>query len=159
MQIFICFATWRVSFCDDGRPLDASNLSFTYQNPLSRAARTAGGVDVAIRVIAIGDEGRDHLKILKKIARGKPALHSTNHALPMFQQLVFEDIVFGVFPKIGARIFDMVGRWAKNSVGDVLEMVMQMLEVPPVLPNSLIYVSIWHYRVLPSSMTDVSPIV
>jgi len=77
----------------------------------------------------------------------------------MFQQLVFEDIVFGVFPKIGACIFDMVGRWAKNSVGDVLEMVMQMLEVPPVLPNSLIYVSIWHYRVLPSSMTDVSPIV
>lgn len=86
-------------------------------------------MDVAIRVIAIGDEGGNHLKILKKIAMGKPALHSNNHAIPMFQQLVFEDIVFGIFPKIGARIFDMVGRWAKNSVGDVLEMVMQMLEV------------------------------
>ena len=59
----------------------------------------------------------------------------------MFQQLVFEDIVFGIFPKIGARVvFDMVGFWAKNSVGDVLQMVMQMLEVCAVLPN-LIYSS------------------
>ena len=86
-------------------------------------------MDVVIRVIAIGDEGSNHLKILKKIARGKSALHSNNHALPMVQRLVFEDIVFGVFPKIGARICDMAGCWAKNSVGDVLEMVMQMLEV------------------------------
>lgn len=86
-------------------------------------------MDVTIRVIVIGDEGKDHLKILKKIARGKLALNSTNHALPMFQQFVFEDIVFGLFPKIGARVSDMVGRWAKNSVGDVLEMVIQMLEV------------------------------
>jgi len=92
-------------------------------------------VDVVIRVIVIGDDGRHHLEILKKIAQGKAALHSTNHALPMFQQLVFEDIVFGVFPKIGAQVFDMVGRWAKNSVGDVLEMVMQMLEVRA-LPDS-----------------------
>jgi hypothetical protein len=88
-------------------------------------------VDVAIRVIAIGHEGRNHLKILRKIAKGKSALHSNNHALPMFQELVFEDIVFGIFPKVGARVFDMVGRWAKNSVGDVLEMVMQMVEVGP----------------------------
>ena len=86
-------------------------------------------MDVAIRVIVIGDEGKDHLNILKKIARGKSALNSTNHTIPMFHQFIYEDIVFGIFPKIGARIFDMVGRWAKNSVGDVLEMVMQMLEV------------------------------
>lgn len=86
-------------------------------------------MDVVIRVVAIGQDGRNHLKILKKIAKGKAALHSNNHALPMFQQLFFEDIVFGIFPKVGARVFDMVGRWAKNSVGDVLEMVMQMLEV------------------------------
>lgn len=95
-------------------------------------------MDVVIRVIVIGDEGKNHLKILNRIARGKAALHSTNHALPLFQQLVFEDIVFGVFPKIGARVFDIVGRWAKNSVGDVLEMVMQMLEVCAtcILPDS-----------------------
>jgi len=150
-----------VSFYNDDRPLDASNaFFFAHQNPLSRAARTAGGVDVAIRVIAIGNEGRNHLRILKKIARGKSALHSTNHALPMFQELIFEDIVFGISPKIGARIFDMVGRWAKNSVGDVLEMVMQMLEVcrPHSLTHS-IYASVRHYRALPLFMIDILPIV
>ncbi|KIM39229.1 hypothetical protein M413DRAFT_29411 [Hebeloma cylindrosporum] len=38
------------------------------------------------------------------------------------------DIVFGIFPKVAARVSDMVGLWAKNSVGDVLGMIMQMLE-------------------------------
>jgi hypothetical protein len=67
-------------------------------------------MDVVIRVIVIGHEGMNHLKILNKIARGKAALHSTNHALPLFQQLVFEDIVFGVFPKIGFLTWLDAGR-------------------------------------------------
>ena len=113
--------------------LDVSNrwifVYALYKNPLYRSARTAGGMDLVIRVIVIGHEGKNHLKILNRIARGKAALHSTNHSLPLYQQFVFEDIVFGVFPKIGAWVFYMVGRWAKNSLGDVLEMAMRMLEV------------------------------
>jgi hypothetical protein len=54
--------------------------------------------------------------------------------LPIIQKkphpsYVFEDIVVGIFPKVSAQVLDMVGHWAKNSVGDMLEMVMQMLEV------------------------------
>jgi hypothetical protein len=117
-------------------------------------------MDVVIRVIVIGDEGKNHLKILNRIAVGKAALHSTNHALPLFQQLVFKDIVFGVFPKIGARVFDIVGRWAKNSVGDVLEMVMQMLEVcsRAFSLTRVIYASVRFHRVLPLFIPDLSPI-
>ena len=79
----------------------------------------------------------------------------------MFQELVFEDIVFGIFPKVGARVFDMVGRWAKNSVGDVLEMVMQMLEVRAARAPwmYLIYATVRHPRALPLFTRDVSPIV
>jgi len=90
-------------------------------------------MDVIIRVIVIGHEGKDHLKILRRIAKGKTVLTSTNHTIPLLREFVFEDIVFGIFPKIGARVSEMVGRWAKNSVGDVIEMVMQMLEVCAVL--------------------------
>lgn len=92
-------------------------------------------MDVVIRVIVVGHEGRDHLKILRRIAKGKTILTSTNHTIPLFREFVFEDIVLGIFPKIGARVSEMVGRWAKNSVGDVLEMIMQMLEVCAVLSD------------------------
>jgi len=90
-------------------------------------------MDIVIRVIVISHEGRDHLKILRRIAKGKTILTSTNHTIPLFREFVYEDIVFGIFPKIGARVSEIVGRWAKNSVGDVIEMVMQMLEVCAVL--------------------------
>lgn len=86
-------------------------------------------MDVIIRVIVIGHKGMDHLKILRRIAKGKTILISTNHTIPLLREFVFEDIVLGIFPKIGAQITEMVGRWAKNSVGDVIKMVMQMLEV------------------------------
>ena len=47
----------------------------------------------------------------------------------MFQEFKFEDIIFGVFPKVGAVVSDVYGTWAKNSVGDIVEILMQMLEV------------------------------
>jgi hypothetical protein len=83
-------------------------------------------------VIVIGNEGHDHLKILRTIATGENSLFSNNHALPMFSEFQFEDIIFGIFPKVGADGGEMVetyGDWAKNSVGDIIEMLMQMLEV------------------------------
>jgi hypothetical protein len=96
-----------------------------------RAARTRDGLDVIIRVIVIGNEGHDHLKILRTIATGENSLLSTNHTLPMFMELQFEDIVFGIFPKVGAQVMEAFGFrvWPNNSIGDIIDMLMQMLEV------------------------------
>ena len=47
----------------------------------------------------------------------------------MFMEFQFEDIVFGIFPKVGGEMLDAFGFWANNSVGDILDMLMQMLEV------------------------------
>lgn len=47
----------------------------------------------------------------------------------MFQEFQLENITFGIFPKIGARVADVYGAWAKNSVGDIIDILMQMLEV------------------------------
>ena len=99
------------------------------QNGSSRPARTRDGLDVVIRVIVTGNEGHNHLKILRKIATGENSLFSNNHALPMFAEFQFEDIIFGIFPKVGGEMSYAYGYWAKNSVGDIVEMLMQMLEV------------------------------
>ena len=99
------------------------------KNGLARPARTRDGLDVVIRVIVIGDEGRNHLKILRTIATGEKSMFSNNHTLPMFQEFQFEDIIFGIFPKVGGELLSAYGFWAKNSVGDIIEMLMQMLEV------------------------------
>ena len=113
------------------------------KNGSSRAARRRDGLDVVIRVIVIGNEGHDHLKILRTIATGENSLFSNNHALPMFAEFQFEDIIFGIFPKVGAdggQLTELYDEWTKNSVGDIFEMLMQMLEVSftfHVLPLSL----------------------
>ncbi|KAF8809792.1 hypothetical protein BYT27DRAFT_7135952 [Phlegmacium glaucopus] len=101
---------------------------FDYENPLQRAARMRDGHDVIIRVIALGNEGHEHLKILRRIATGKDSLLSTNHALPMLAEFHLEDITFGIFPKVGGAVWQAYDYWAQNSVGDILEMIMQMLE-------------------------------
>jgi hypothetical protein len=105
-----------------------------------RAARTRDGLDVVIRVIVLGNEGHDHLKILRTIATGENSLFSNNHTLAMFAEFQFEDIIFGIFPKVGGDVLCAYDCWAKNSVGDIIEMLMQMLEVSfifHVLPLSL----------------------
>ena len=56
-------------------------------------------------------------------------MFSNNHTLAMFQEFQFEDIIFGIFPKVGGELLSAYGLWAKNSVGDIIEMLLQMLEV------------------------------
>ena len=99
------------------------------QNGLVRAARTAEGHDVIVRVLCVADQGRTHLNILRRIATGECSLLSNNHALPMFREIVFEDIIFGVFPKAHSDMDQMYGCWANNSVGDIMDMILQALEV------------------------------
>ena len=47
----------------------------------------------------------------------------------MFAELAIEDVTFGVFPKVGYPLYYAYGFWARNSVGDILDMIMQALEV------------------------------
>ncbi|KAI9069190.1 hypothetical protein FKP32DRAFT_1617567 [Trametes sanguinea] len=103
-------------------------FSFRYINPLCRPARTRGKQDVFVRVLSMGDRGQNYVDILKAIAMGPFALYSNNHVVPVFDFLQFEDITFGVFPKIGFQMRDAYDGWPKNSVGDVLDMILQCLE-------------------------------
>lgn len=77
----------------------------------------------------MGNEGHEHLKILRRIATGKESLLSNNHTLSMLAEFQLEDITFGIFPKVGGTVRHAYDYWAKNSVGDIIEMLMQMLEV------------------------------
>jgi hypothetical protein len=98
-----------------------------FQNPLIRALRTHEGQDVIMRVVAIGDDGRKHLDILRILLATAPqVLISANHALPMTREVQLGHITFGVFPLVG---YTLDVSWAKDSVGDILDMLLQALEV------------------------------
>jgi hypothetical protein len=47
----------------------------------------------------------------------------------MVMEFQFEDVVFGIFPKVGGEMSLAFGFWPNNSVGDIVDMLMQMLEV------------------------------
>ena len=82
-----------------------------------------------LRVLVIREEGYEHLKILRKIAIGPSSLLSTNHVLPLLAEFQFHDILFGIFPKVGGTMEEAFRCWAKVSVGDVMDMLLQALEV------------------------------
>ena len=96
------------------------------QNPLIRALRTHEGQDVIMRVVAVGDNGRKHLDILRVLATAPQVLISANHALPMIREVQLGHITFGVFPLVG---YTLDASWANDSVGDILDMLLQALEV------------------------------
>ncbi|TRM63884.1 hypothetical protein BD626DRAFT_568499 [Schizophyllum amplum] len=97
-------------------------------NASSHVVRTREGQDAVMRVVAIGHEGRDQLRIWRKLATAPHALISANHTLPLLQEFDLEHITFGIFPLVAQPMEDIYGRWAKNSVGDILDAVMQALE-------------------------------
>ncbi|CAL1711537.1 unnamed protein product [Somion occarium] len=112
-----------------GGPGTARQLTwFQYINPVLRMARTKDGHDVAIRVIIVNNDGHEQLKILKKVAAGPSSLLSNNHTLPMLRVFEYEDITFGIFPRTAGCMYEAYGYWPKNSVGDVLDMILQALE-------------------------------
>ncbi len=86
-----------------------------------------------VRVIAMNDQGRTHLNILRRIATSPSALFFENFTLPMLHEVHFEDVVFGVFPLVGPNIedahYDSPFRPNENSVGDLLNMYLQALQV------------------------------
>ncbi|KAF4617421.1 hypothetical protein D9613_006198 [Agrocybe pediades] len=99
-----------------------------FLNDLYRPATSEKGLDVVLRVIVVKSDGRNHLDILRNTATGTASFWSNNHCLPLLDEIIFDDIVLGVFPKVSGAFRYSYGFWAKDSVGDVLEMIMQMLE-------------------------------
>lgn len=89
----------------------------------------ADGRDVVIRVLCVGSEGHDHLEVLKYMSRGATSQATSNHAVPLFELLDLEDITFGIFPRIGCTMAYAYRFGTENSVGDVIDMVLQCLEV------------------------------
>ena len=82
-----------------------------------------------IRIAAMGDQGRRHIEILRKLARGTRSLLTDNHVVPLWKEVDYADITFIVSPYVGHSMADCYGLWAKNSVGDVVDMILQALEV------------------------------
>lgn len=94
--------------------------------------RTREGQDLVCRLIVIHDEGHECLKALRRLATGANTLLADNHVLPMVREIHFQDIVCGLFPLTGPSMADAFGPTAyfvKNSVGDVMDMLLQALEV------------------------------
>ncbi|KAI0672675.1 kinase-like domain-containing protein [Trametes maxima] len=101
---------------------------FDSPNALNRPARSTDGRDVVVRVICAGSEGQTHLEILKYISRGLASQATPNHAVPLLDVFQLEDVVVGVFPKVGRSLFYMYHPRYHNSVGDIVDMIMQCLE-------------------------------
>ncbi|KAK7691879.1 hypothetical protein QCA50_005283 [Cerrena zonata] len=113
----------------EGNVGTARSLSrMQYTNATFRIVRTKDGHDVTVRPIRLGTEGIEHLKILRKVATGPLALLSNNHTLPMVDTIEFEDVTLGIFPLTGNDMEMAFDFWAQNSVGDVVDMILQALE-------------------------------
>ncbi len=106
-----------------------SNIDAGPQNALTRAARASDGRDVVFRVMAIGQEGREHVDLLKAFGRGPYSLISANHTLQLLDLIDLDDITFAVFPKVANSCSELYHTWAESSVGDILDMIAQCLEV------------------------------
>lgn len=70
-----------------------------------------------------------HLNVLRKLATSPNALRSSNHTLPMVDEVHIGHLVFGVFPFVGAAMKVSWDDWPRNSVGDIMNMFLQALEV------------------------------
>ncbi|KAL1667471.1 hypothetical protein GGF50DRAFT_124799 [Schizophyllum commune] len=98
------------------------------KNRSSHVVRTSEGQDAVLRVVAVHDEGREQLRIWRKLATAPHALMCENHTLPLLQEINLEHVTFAAFPYVAQPMERIYGGWAKNSVGDILDAVMQALE-------------------------------
>lgn len=90
-------------------------------------ARTLGGQEVCIRLIKKGDDGDDHLEILRDVATGHTAMLGENHALPMLHELQLEDMTFAVFPSGSDNPFSP---WFETA-GEAFDAIIQIMQACP----------------------------
>ena len=101
------------------------------QNELTHGGTTSEGLIVVIRIAAMGREGRRHLEILRKLALGTTSVLTDNHVIPLWKEVDYEDITFIVSPYVAHSMLDCYGLWAQNSVGVIVDMILQALEASP----------------------------
>ena len=86
---------------------------------------------MVIRVVSIGDGGKKHMEILRKLSLGARSLLTENHIVPLWGEAQFDDITFSISPYVASNMDECYGFWAQNSVGDIVDMILQALEVGP----------------------------
>ncbi|EPT04427.1 hypothetical protein FOMPIDRAFT_1028156 [Fomitopsis schrenkii] len=65
---------------------------------------------------------------MRKLAHGSRSLLTDNHVVPLWKEVQFDDLVFTVVPYVGHSMRECYGEWAKDSVGDIINMILQALE-------------------------------
>ena len=101
---------------------------FSPGNGLFHAARR-NKQDYVVRVMSVCGEDLDHLHLMRLLSASSDTLLSNNHILPMVSEIFYQDIVFGVFPRLGERLVAALLPDAGRSVEDSIYMVTQALEV------------------------------
>ncbi|KZS87785.1 hypothetical protein SISNIDRAFT_419149, partial [Sistotremastrum niveocremeum HHB9708] len=97
-------------------------------------ARTFDHRDVVIRLIRKGDDGQEHVEVLRSLARGERAFHAGNHCVPMLDELNLGDMTFAVFPFLA----DSVNcPWFYN-FEEVFDFLVQALEGISYLHDNLV---------------------
>ena len=77
----------------------------------------------------MGSRDREHIEILQLIGQAHYATTNTNHTLPLLELIDFQDITYGVIPKVGFSCRDITLPIHENSVGDVVDVLLQCIEV------------------------------
>ncbi|KAJ3981769.1 hypothetical protein F5890DRAFT_1533666 [Lentinula detonsa] len=96
--------------------------------------------DVVIRVLSVDGDGLRALKILRQVATAPEALNRSNHTLPLFREIVLEDIILGVFPRVTASLAEVFVSSNMSFVAetDILQIFIQCLEALDFLHQNLI---------------------
>ncbi|PPQ91190.1 hypothetical protein CVT25_001206 [Psilocybe cyanescens] len=112
---------------------------FLADNGLSHAARRLhDSQDVVLRVVTAGGQGHTHLRIHRRLAALPGILMSNNHILPILQEIVYQDITIVVVPKLIFDLNRVLRSRCRNSLEDVLYMVLQVFEGTAYLHRNLI---------------------
>lgn len=99
---------------------------------MNRPLRTGSGKSVMCRVVVIGNHGKNYLEALHRLATSPSTLFSDSGVLPMLKEIQWLDITFCLFPLGGVNLSEVFGDtadWNKNSVGDLMDILLQALEV------------------------------
>ena len=84
------------------------------------------------RVVVVGEDGKNFLEALHRLATSPSTFFSDSGVLPMLQEIQWLDITFCLFPLSGVNLSEVCGDsayWNKNSVGDLMDILLQALEV------------------------------
>ncbi|KZT41920.1 hypothetical protein SISSUDRAFT_1126085 [Sistotremastrum suecicum HHB10207 ss-3] len=111
-----------------------NEICFPADKAIHFPARTSDHRDVVIRLIRKGDDGQEHLEVLRDLARGERAFHAGNHCVPLLDELQLEDMTFAVFPFLADRADKP---WFYD-FGEVFDFLVQALEGISYLHDNLV---------------------